>query len=142
MVDYPGAGGWSALTFAAERQFTTIARNLVAAGADPNWRGWDKNTPLMWAASRGDYEIVELLLSKGAKASLHNKEGSTSADLVKKEMEEVHRYGLTPEEQQMFLDSYGALENRLRTLEKAELAEAKSNAHAKKSSNDDDNASA
>lgn len=132
VVDYPGAGGWSALTFAAERQHPFIARSLVVAGADVNWRGWDKNTPLHWAAKRGDFEIVELLLSKGAKASFHNKDGATPADVVKEQLREASKLGLEPETLKMYTESFRALEERLRGQEKDELATAKAEAKAKK----------
>lgn len=42
------------------------ARALLAGGADPNTREFQKLTPLHMAAAKGALPIVELLLSSGA----------------------------------------------------------------------------
>lgn len=45
----------------------------------------DGRTPLMWAAEKGNEEVVRLLLSKGANANVKNGRGKTAADLVRRQ---------------------------------------------------------
>ncbi len=56
--------------------------NLLAEGADPNWRGNQGNTPLMTAARRGHGSIVETLLEAGADPDLQNQNGNTALILA------------------------------------------------------------
>lgn len=51
-------------------------------GADVNATDHEGNTPLHHAASRGDNEMIEYLVSKGAKATAVNREGQTTADMA------------------------------------------------------------
>ena len=61
-----------------------IVNILLDAGADINEpRDGDKMTPLMWAAYKGNAEMVKLLLSKGADVNLKNSKGKTALDLSK-----------------------------------------------------------
>ena len=50
----------------AERGTADAVRELVAAGAPLNGRGEMDRTPLMWAARRGDIEMLHTLLEAGA----------------------------------------------------------------------------
>ena len=45
---------------------TELARQLLAAGADPNAHGWLRNTPLYVAVSHGAAELAGILLEAGA----------------------------------------------------------------------------
>ena len=51
-------------------------------GADPNARDHEGNSVLHNAASRGDNEMIEFLVSKGADVSVVNREGQTTADMA------------------------------------------------------------
>ena len=50
-------------------------------GANVNARDHEGNTPLHNAAARGDVEMIEYLVSKGADVTLVNREGQTTADM-------------------------------------------------------------
>jgi len=59
---------------------TEEAKAMLEKGANPNdLEGCD--TPLYWAALRGNKELVELLLKKGADPNLRSKECTESVDL-------------------------------------------------------------
>ena len=53
-------------------------RLLSARGTDPNKPGPDGTTPIMYAASNGDVELVRALLKAGANAKLKNQFGTTA----------------------------------------------------------------
>ncbi len=42
---------------------------LLGSGADPNAKGVNNVSGLIWAAGRGHEDVVRLLLEKGAKVS-------------------------------------------------------------------------
>ena len=59
---------------------TQEAKTMLENGANPNdLEGCD--TPLYWAAIRGNKELIELLLKKGANPNLRSKECRESVDL-------------------------------------------------------------
>ncbi len=69
-------GGLSALHFAARQGAITTAEALLAAGADINQRGaGDKTTPIIVAAVNGHFDLVSLLLDKGADPNLVSESG-------------------------------------------------------------------
>ncbi|MFZ1984180.1 MAG: ankyrin repeat domain-containing protein, partial [Desulfatitalea sp.] len=75
--------GWSALMWAAERNYFNIAQLLLDSGAQvdqPDLEGW---TPLMRAAKADHKETVQVLLQKGADVSRKNKEGKSALDYAK-----------------------------------------------------------
>lgn len=55
---------------------------LLKAGADPNIRDLDGQTPLHWAAEEGSIDTVELLLKRGAERNFKSKKGLLFSDLV------------------------------------------------------------
>lgn len=59
---YPYCG---AIHLAALQGHVHCVRRLIAAGADPNLRDVNDDTPLMLAAERGEKEIVAVLLASG-----------------------------------------------------------------------------
>jgi FOG: Ankyrin repeat len=54
------------LAGAAEYGYYEKAHELLQKGADPDKKSSEKLTPLMYAASRGDYDIAKLLIEYGA----------------------------------------------------------------------------
>jgi ankyrin repeat protein len=62
-----------------------LARLLLDAGANVDGQGEDGFTALHSAAANGDAELVELLLERGADASIENAKGERPADLATSE---------------------------------------------------------
>jgi len=60
------AGSWAPLAWALYYRQTRAAKLLIDRGADINLIGSLGDTPLIYAAWRGNFEIVNLLLEKGA----------------------------------------------------------------------------
>ena len=59
--------GWTALHMAAQNNHLQAANKLLAAGMDPDVSVWMNDiTPFLLASSRGHYNMVKLLLKKGA----------------------------------------------------------------------------
>lgn len=56
---------------------------LLDAGADVNARQQQDYTPLMGAAANGRTELLDLLLARGADASLTTSDGKTAADIAR-----------------------------------------------------------
>jgi uncharacterized protein len=69
-------GGLSALHFAARQGAIATAEALIAAGADVNQRcAGDKTTPIIVAAVNGHFDLVSMLLDKGADPNLVSEAG-------------------------------------------------------------------
>jgi ankyrin repeat protein len=65
------AGGATALHFAAVRGFREIAELLIDSGADLDVRDSEHGmAPHMWANAFGEPELVDLLLTRGARINL------------------------------------------------------------------------
>jgi len=62
----------SSLLAAVEAGDREVALELLSAGADPNERGPDGSTALMWAAYHGDTEVVRRLIEAGADVEARN----------------------------------------------------------------------
>jgi hypothetical protein len=75
-------GGSSPLISASLFGKTEMAKLLIEAGADLNFRNNDGSTALHTAAFFCHPEIVRMLLDKGADKSLKNKYGSTAYESV------------------------------------------------------------
>ncbi|MCK0160959.1 ankyrin repeat domain-containing protein [Allomuricauda sp. F6463D] len=69
-------GGFDPTTFAifSENPVSTIA-HLIENGNDVNKRTHDSRTYIFWAASRGNVEVMEYLVEKGAKLDLKDSHG-------------------------------------------------------------------
>lgn len=82
-------GGSSPLITAAVFGKTEMARLLIEAGADLNFRNKEGATALLSAAFFGRPEIVRLLLDAGADKSVKNKYGTTAYASVATPFEEM-----------------------------------------------------
>ena len=76
-------------------------------GADVNAADHEGNTALHHAASRGDIEMIEYLVSKGADVTRVNREGQTTADMANGPVQRTQPY---PEAIKL-LESLGAKNN-------------------------------
>jgi uncharacterized protein len=76
--------GYCGLHFAAQNKFCDVARTLLESGASTELRDIHGNTPLWTAAfsARGDYGVVQLLLSYGASLDNVNNVGKTPRDVA------------------------------------------------------------
>jgi ankyrin repeat protein len=105
-VDYQDNDGETPLFNAARfSPGASVARVLVADGADVNVQDQYKNTPLELAAAAGNLQLVEFLLGQGAesKNALHAAAGSKNPDTVELLLEHNRStintrdsYGMTP----------------------------------------------
>jgi ankyrin repeat protein len=83
-VDDPRPNACSALWLVAQSDADAarridVATQLLDAGADPcRLCDEDQSTPLHYAAYRGPVAMIELLLSRGAKAGQKDKAGKTA----------------------------------------------------------------
>ena len=73
-------GQWAGelLVELAEDEETAEAIRVMVAGAPVDCRGKWNRTPLIWAARRGDIELVDALISAGAQLDLQDDEGDTA----------------------------------------------------------------
>ncbi len=84
-VDVHSENGDTPLIDAASRGHLPMVELLLEAGADPDFRGSERNrlyTPLMAAASAGSSPCVKRLLDAGADPSVVNKNGENARDLA------------------------------------------------------------
>jgi len=76
------------LLLAMERQRYNIARIFILSGTDVNYQYplsssySDGMSPLMYASKIGDFELVRLLLDRGANINARNREGNTAYSLA------------------------------------------------------------
>ncbi len=77
-VDEARKGSWTALMWAAAKDYTEIIQILLLAGADVNFTDVVGNTALTWAAHNGCSKIVKILLLAGADINAANKDGETA----------------------------------------------------------------
>ena len=73
-IDVLNHAGETPLMMAALKSLPALAADLVAHGASVNKKGW---SPLHYAATGGNADIVNLLLSKGANLEARSPNGST-----------------------------------------------------------------
>ncbi len=72
-----------ALRDAAQAGDSADVEQLLADGADPNWRAHGGGTALHHAAARGDMALVRTLLDAGADRAVTNSDGFTPADMAR-----------------------------------------------------------
>ena len=76
------------LLLAMERQRYNIARIFILSGTDVNYQYplsssySDGMSPLMYASRTGNFELVQLLLDRGANINARNREGNTAYSLA------------------------------------------------------------
>jgi ankyrin repeat protein len=71
LVNAKGAHNKTPLHWAAEKNYSEIAKLLIAAGADLNAEVSWGMTPLAWAANMGSREVADILLAHGAGPQLN-----------------------------------------------------------------------
>ena len=76
-------------------------------GADVNARDANGFSPLHWAASRGDDEVILYLVEKGADATVVSRQGHTTADMANGPFQRITPF---PETIQL-LESLGSKNN-------------------------------
>ena len=62
-------------------------RAYLEAGLDPNVRGFDDETPAIWAAGSNSWRMVEILIEHGADLSLESRNGRTVANIMQRRLE-------------------------------------------------------
>lgn len=83
-VDHQDRNGYCALHYVAQEKHERIAQIILDAGASTELRDVHGNTPL-WTASfeaRGEFSIVQLLVSTGASFENKNNAGKTVRDMA------------------------------------------------------------
>ncbi|MFN2445481.1 MAG: ankyrin repeat domain-containing protein [Vicinamibacterales bacterium] len=84
------AAGWgygdgfagNAHRFAPSGMMAAVKYLVEEIGADVNERDYDGNTALHQAAARGDNEMVQYLVAKGADVTVINRDGQTTVDMA------------------------------------------------------------
>ena len=66
------------LVDAACKGQTVTIKKLIAAGADPNYRNAQINTPLMWAVTHRHLDAAQVLLESGADVNRQDVLGGTA----------------------------------------------------------------
>src|SRR5687767_215354 len=66
------------LVSAASSGFQQDVLDALAGGADIDYQGEIRWTPLMWAVHGGELSVVRILLQRGANVHLRDKEGNTA----------------------------------------------------------------
>ena len=74
-------GGFTPLYFCAVNNYPEIAKMLIDAGANVDWRGDRGRTALHVCAIRNNKEIAKMLIDAGADLNVQDKEGYTALHL-------------------------------------------------------------
>jgi ankyrin repeat protein len=69
-----------------------VAFLVEELGADVNAKDHDGNTALHHAAARGDVEMIQYLVSKGADVTAVNRQGQTTADMANGPVQRTQPY--------------------------------------------------
>jgi Ankyrin repeats (3 copies) len=91
-VNFRNGFGGTPLNFASRdghRNDPSVARLLIAHGADPNIPGSNDFAPLHYASFSGRIEIVQLLIEHGANVEVKNFFGETPLDVASGEQREI-----------------------------------------------------
>jgi ankyrin repeat protein len=106
------AAGWgygdgfagNAHRFAPGGMFAAVKYLVEEIHVDVNERDYDGNTPLHQAAARGDNQMIEYLVSKGADPKAVNRDGQTTVDMANGPVQRVSPFPETIK----LLESLGA----------------------------------
>jgi ankyrin repeat protein len=109
------AAGWgygdgfagNAHRFAPGGMFLAVKYLVEEVGADVNERDYDGNSVLHQAAARGDNEMIQYLVSKGADPKVVNRDGQTTVDMANGPVQRVSPFPETIK----LLESLGAKNN-------------------------------
>ncbi len=84
-INLQDTNGWTALHFAAQSRSTEIAKMLIDSGAKVDIPEVHGNTPLSIAVfnSKGEGDLIKLLLSSGADPNKKNNYGVSPLNLAK-----------------------------------------------------------
>lgn len=82
----------SVFSYGPESDRDQTIQALLVSGADVNLRGQFSWTPLMTAVLRGDADLVQLLIGKGADLSAKDEKGKTALDYAEERDERGIRY--------------------------------------------------
>jgi uncharacterized protein len=93
--------------FAPGGMLAAVKYLVEETGADVNLRDHEGNTAIHHAAARGDTEMIEYLVSKGADVKAVNREGQTTVDMANGPVQRVQPWPDTIK----FLESRGARNN-------------------------------
>jgi ankyrin repeat protein len=92
---------YTSLVYAIFQERTPLAEViLLKTGLSIDSQGRMGNTPLMWAAVAGNYELAEIFLNMGANYLLRNNEGQTAYEIARENgyrniTNLLRRYGAT-----------------------------------------------
>ncbi len=78
--------------FAPTGMLAAVKFLIEELGTDPNVRDADGNTAVHHAASRGDNEMIQYLVSKGADVTLVNRGGQTTVDMANGPVQRVQPF--------------------------------------------------
>jgi hypothetical protein len=87
-----GGNGWTPLLHAVHKDRIRSVEALLDAGADVNRTAENGVTPLMMAAGYGYTDIVQVLLRRGARASLQNQSGESALDWALTGVTDIDRF--------------------------------------------------
>jgi ankyrin repeat protein len=89
-VNYSEGHG-TALHTACAYEYPQVAEILIKHGADVNAVGDEGWTPLFHAAEAWNAEMIQLLLSHGARRDARDHEGRTASDVARRSLDEATR---------------------------------------------------
>lgn len=78
LLEVRNSQGQTPLMYAVYKNNETLAKALIEAGANVNAQDNIQDSPFLYAGAEGQYEILKLALSHGAKFDIYNRYGGTA----------------------------------------------------------------